>query len=649
MTSTTEMDGVSQAKNLTGPVVTVLAAALTISASAWALEIQQHLAWSLYPQQFFAFALGLALALAFLILPAKQGAKRDSVPWYDIVLAAFGFCASTWIAVRYPELVDSIFSRPAEAYVSGAIVVLLLLESLRRSTGWALVIIVAVFLIYALFGNYVPGRLAGRAQDWRNLSAYLAFDVNGILGLPMAVVSTIVIAFVFFGSVLDITGGGRFFTDASLVAMGRLRGGPMKICVVASCMFGMISGSAVADVVAIGIVSIPLMRNAGYPGYKAAGVQAVASTGAQMMPPVMGAAAFVMAEFLQTSYAAVAIAALVPSLLYYAALFIQADLESAKLGMRGLPPSAIPKTRGLLTGWPFILSFAVLIGTLFEYHWLPQRSALSAAAVAAALTYILGYKGQRPTLRALISTIPKTGRGVVDIILIGAGAGIVIGILNVTGLSFNLSYLLVQIGSSSAILLLVLAAVVSIILGMGMPTLGVYVLLAALVAPSLIQLGVNPMAAHLFILYFGMMSMITPPVAVAAYAAAALAEANPMRTGFAAVRFGWTAFIVPFLFVASPSLILIGRPEVIAEAVITAFLGVWLVSIAVVGYFVRSIGWPLRIAFGIFGLLALIPASAVPYGILKDLAGVVGGIALIGYEIMRQRARVSAGTAGTTP
>ena len=480
----------------------------------------------------------------------------------------------------------------------------------------------------------MPGRLAGRAQDWRNLSAYLAFDVNGILGLPMAVVSTIVIAFVFFGSVLEVTGGGRFFTDASLVAMGRLRGGPMKICVVASCMFGMISGSAVADVVAIGIVSIPLMRNAGYPGYKAAGVQAVASTGAQMMPPVMGAAAFVMAEFLQTSYAAVAIAALVPSLLYYAALFIQADLESAKLGMRGLPPSDIPKARGLLTGWPFIVSFAVLIGTLFEYHWLPQRSALSAAAVAAALTYILGYKGQRPTLRALIRTIPKTGRGVVDIILIGAGAGIVIGILNVTGLSFNLSYLLVQVGSSSAILLLVLAAVVSIILGMGMPTLGVYVLLAALVAPSLIQLGINPMAAHLFILYFGMMSMITPPVAVAAYAGAALAEANPMRTGFAAVRFGWTAFIVPFLFVASPSLILIGRPEVIAEAVVTAFLGVWLVSIAVVGYFVRPIGWPHRIAFGIFGLLALIPASAVPYGILKDLAGVVGGIALLGYEYM---------------
>jgi TRAP transporter 4TM/12TM fusion protein len=641
MSTSAEKDEAPQAHSLTGLVVTILATALTIGASAWALQIQQYMAWSLYPQQFFAAAVALALALAFLILPAKKGAARDFVPWYDILFATLGFCSAAWIAVRYPDLVNAIFARPAGAYIPGAIIILLLLEALRRSTGWALVIIVGVFVLYALFGNYVPGRLAGRPQDWRNLAAYLAFDVNGILGLPTAVVSTIVIAFVFFGSVLNVTGGGRFFTDASLVAMGGLRGGPMKICVAASCLFGMISGSAVADVVAIGIVSIPLMTNAGYPAFRAAGVQSVASTGAQLMPPVMGAAAFVMAEFLQTSYAEVALSALVPGLLYYAALFIQADLESAKLGMRGLPRSEIPPARGLITGWPFVLSFGVLIVTLFQYNWLPERSALAAAAVAAVLAFVLGYKGQRPTLRGLISTIPKTGRGVVDIILIGAGAGIVIGILNVTGLSFNLSYLLVQVGSSSAILLLVLSAIVSIILGMGMPTLGVYVLLAALVAPSLIQLGINPMAAHLFILYFGMMSMITPPVAVAAYAGAALAKADPMRTGYAAVRFGWTAFIVPFLFVASPSLILIGRPEVIAEAVITAFIGVWLASIAVVGYFVRPISWPLRVLFGIFGLLALIPANAVPHGILKDVIGVVGGIVLIAYEFMHRRSATS--------
>jgi TRAP transporter 4TM/12TM fusion protein len=594
------------------------------------------MAWSLYSQQFFAAALALALPLAFITLPAKKGDPRDSVPWYDWLAATVGFLAAAWIAIRYAELVNTIFAHPAAAYIPGAIVVLLLIEALRRSAGVALVVIIVVFLVYALFGDLMPGRLAGRPQDWRGLAAYLAFDVNGILGLPLAVVSTIVIAFVFFGGVLNATGGGRFFTDASLVAMGRLRGGPMKICVVASCLFGMISGSAVADVVAIGIVSIPLMRNAGYPAFKAAGVQSVASTGAQLMPPVMGAAAFVMAEFLQTSYAAVALAAFVPALLYYAALFIQADLESAKLGMRGLPASEIPRARGLLTGWPFIVSFAVLIVTLFQYNWLPEKSALLAAAVAVVLSSIVGYQGQRPKLSALAGTIVSTGRGVIDIILIGAGAGIVIGILNVTGLSFNLSYLLVQVGSSSAALLLVLSAIVSIILGMGMPTLGVYVLLAALVAPSLIQLGINPMAAHLFILYFGMMSMITPPVAVAAFAGAALAKADPMRTGYAAVRFGWTAFVVPFLFVASPTLILIGSPVAIVHSVVTAFFGVWLVSIAVVGYLVRPLGWPMRLLFAVTGLIALVPTAALERGKFADLIAVAVGVVLLAYEFMHR-------------
>jgi TRAP transporter 4TM/12TM fusion protein len=391
-------------------------------------------------------------------------------------------------------------------------------------------------------------------------------------------------------------------------------------------------------VVAIGIVSIPLMRNAGFPAHRAAGVQSVASTGAQLMPPVMGAAAFVMAEFLQTSYAAVALAALVPALLYYTALFIQADLESAKLGMRGLPAAEIPPARGLLTGWPFLVSFGFLIFALFQYNWQPERAALVAAAVAAVLASVFGYKGRRPTVRELASTVVKTGRGVVDIILIGAGAGIVIGILNVTGLSFNLSYLLVQVGSSSAILLLVLSAIISIILGMGMPTLGVYVLLAALVAPSLITLGINPMAAHLFILYFGMMSMITPPVAVAAYAGAAIAKADPMRTGYSAVRFGWSAFIVPFLFVASPTLILIGTPAAIAHSVVTAFFGVWLVSIAIVGYFIRQVNWPLRILFGICGLLALIPAGVfTASGLYTDIVGVGLGVVLLGYEYLYGR------------
>jgi TRAP transporter 4TM/12TM fusion protein len=627
------------------------AAALTIGAAAWSLDLPRYMSWSLYPQQFFAAVLAITLALAFLVLPARRGARRDRVPWYDLVAAVLGLTAAGYLAFRYPQLVNVIFFRPAAVYVPGAIVVLLLIEALRRATGWPLVIIIVVFLLYALFGNHVPGRLAARAQDWQKLSGYLALDANGILGLPTAVISTIVVAFVLFGNVLSAAGGTRFFTDASLVAMGRFRGGPMKISVLASCLFGMISGSAVADVVAIGIVSIPMMRRGGYPPHKAAAVQSVASTGAQMMPPVMGAAAFVMAEFLQTSYAAVALAALVPGLLYYTALFIQADLESARLGMRGLSPEEIPPARRLVTGWHFIIPFAVLIIALFQYNWQPERAALLAAAVAALLAVAAGYQGQRPKLRELIETFAHTGRGVVDIVLIGAGAGIVIGVLNVTGLSFNLTYLLVQVGSSSAALLLVLSAIVCIILGMGLPTLGVYVLLAALVAPALIQLGINPMAAHLYILYFGMMSMITPPVAVAAFAAAALAKADPMRTGFAAMRFGWTAFIVPFLFVASPSLILVGTPFAIAQAVATAFVGVWLVSIGIAGHFVRPVGWAQRIAFAISGILALIPAGAFKGGVLTDIAGIGIGAGLIGWELVRRPSRrepahISAGPAG---
>jgi TRAP transporter 4TM/12TM fusion protein len=618
-------------------IAAVVAVALTLGAAGWALELPQYLSWSLYPQQFFAVALGAGLALAFLSMPVKRGEPRDHVPWYDLAAAALCFLAACWIAYRYQDLVNAIFARPAAAYIPGVIIVLLLLEALRRATGWALVIIITVFLLYALIGNHVPGRLAARAQDWRGLGAYLALDVNGILGLPMAVVTTIVIAFIFFGNVLNVTGGSRFFTDLSLIAMGRLRGGPMKISVVASCLFGMISGSAVADVVAIGIVSIPLMTRAGYPAYKAGGVQSVASTGAQLMPPVMGAAAFVMAEFLQVPYAEVALSALVPGLLYYAALFIQADLESARLGMRGLSAAEIPPARGILTGWPFVVSFVVLIVALFRYNWQPERAALVAAATAALLSYVTGYQRRRPQLGELARSVVVSGYGAVDIILIGAGAGIVIGVLNVTGLSFNLTYLLVQVGASSAALLLVLSAIVCIILGMGLPTLGVYVLLAALVAPALIQLGINPMAAHLFILYFGMMSMITPPVAVAAFAGAAIAKADPMRTGYAAVRFGWSAFIVPFLFVASPTLILIGKPLDIAQAIVTAFIGVWLVSIGIAGFFVRPLGWMSRILFAVGGILALIPAGAFTGGYWTDIVGVGMGLMLIGYEVMRQR------------
>ncbi len=634
-------DDPAPARSAWHPVACALAAVLTVAAAAWSLGLPRYLSLGLYPQQFFAGALALALPVAFLRLPARRGAARDSVPWYDLVAGALGFVAAGYIAVRYPDLVNQIFFRPPQAYVPGAIVTVLGVEALRRATGWALPVIVACFVLYALFGDIVPGRLASRPQDWQKLAGYLAFDVNGILGIPLAVAATIVITFIFFGSLLAVTGGSGFFTDAALLSMGRFRGGSMKIAVVASGLFGSISGSAVANVVATGVVTIPMIKRAGYPAHKAGAIEAVASTGGQLMPPVMGAAAFLMAEFLQIPYAEVVTAALVPGLLYYIALFIQADLEAARLGIARVDAKDIPRARSVLSGWHFFVSFAVLIYALFALNWQPERAALAAAGAVLVTAFGFGYQGRRPRPWQVVQALWRTGFAVIDIVLICVAAGIVIGVLNITGLSFNLTYGLVQLGDGEPLTLLALAALVCVVLGMGLPTLGVYVILAALVAPALVEVGINPVAAHLYVLYFGMMSMITPPVAIAAFAAAGIAKSAPMQTGFEAMRLGWTAYIVPFLFVASPSLLLIGTWQSVTLAVLTAVMGVWLVSIAIAGQFTRSLGAALRIAFAAAGLCALIPAGAFALAIWTDIAGVLAGTALIVREIVATRGRAA--------
>jgi TRAP transporter 4TM/12TM fusion protein len=633
-----EEDEGSRTRPLAGHVAYGLAALLTIVAVAWSLDVPRQVGWAFYPQQFYAAMLAIALAIAFLPRPARAGRPRRAVPWYDVVAAGLGLVAAGYVAVRYPDLVNSIFLRPAEAYVPGAIVALLSLEALRRATGWALVVIVACAIAYAMFGDLLPGGLAGRAQDWQKLAAYFAFDVNGILGIPMAVAATVVVAFIFFGNLLSATGGSSFFTDAALVGMGRFRGGSMKIAVVASGLFGSISGSAVANVVATGVVTIPMIKRDGYPAHKAAAIEAVASTGGQLMPPVMGAAAFLMAEYLEVPYSSVVLAALVPGLLYYVALFFQADLEAARAGISAVDPKDIPPPRRVLGGLHFLLSFAALIYALFSLNWQPERAALLAAGTVAFTALAFGYRGVRPTVGKLVSAVAQTGFAVIEILLICAAAGMVIAVLTVTGLSFNLTYTLVQLGGGNPALLLLLAAIACIVLGMGLPTLGVYVLLAALIAPALVEVGIDRMAAHLYVLYFGMMSMITPPVAIAAFAAAGIAGANPMRTGLEAMRFGWIAYVVPVLFVASPTLLLIGPAFDVALAFVTAVMGVWLVSIAIAGHFTRPLRLPLRALFAVAGLLALVPAGAFPGAVWTDVAGaILGGLLLLhGYLTTRR-------------
>ena len=355
------------------------------------------------------------------------------------------------------------------------------------------------------------------------------------------------------------------------------------------------------------------------------------------MPPVMGASAFLMAEFLSVPYSDIVLAALVPAVLYYVALFIQADLEAARMGIRAVPRDQIPRGKTVLKGVHFVLAFAVLIYLLFWANYRPERAALWAAGTLVATSILIGYTEGRPGFRALLASFARCGHGVMEIILICAASGIVIGVLNVTGLSFNLTYALVQVGGGSAALLLFLSALVCIVLGMGLPTLGVYVLLAALVAPALVEVGISPIGSHLYVLYFGMMSMITPPIALAAFAAATIAQAPSMATGWAAMRFGWSAYVIPVLFVASPTLLLIGEGPDIALAVATAGMGVWLVSSALAGYFSGALSPLMRVAFAASGLAALVPATAFPGAVTTDLVGVGAGALLMAYDVLRRR------------
>lgn len=623
------------------PLAGFLAASITILSAGWALGLPLYFSLALYPQQFVAAVLALALPLAFLMLPARRGTERAGVPWYDAIAALLGLIAAAYIAIRYPDIVNQIFLRPPEAYIPGIVLIVLLIEALRRASGWPLVVIVVAFIAYAMFGDIIPGRFQARAQDWQKLAGYMAYDSNGILGAPLMVASIIVTVFILFGNLLSATGGAKFFTDVALLTMGRFRGGSMKIAVVASGLFGSISGSAVANVVATGVITIPMIKRDNYPAHKAAAIEAVASTGGQLMPPVMGAAAFLMAELLQIPYSDVALAALVPALLYYGALFIQADLEAARLGISHAQAADIPSRAAVIGGLHFMLAFALLIYALFAWNWQPERAALMACASVAVTALLFGYDGVRAKIGALLRSFVTTGEMVVEIIVISAAAGIVIGALNVTGLSFNLTYALVQVGGGNLILLLTLSALVCIVLGMGLPTLGVYVLLAALVAPALVEIGVKPIAAHLYVLYFGMMSMITPPIAFAAFAAASIARASPMKTGLAAVKFGWPAFVLPFLFVYSPTLILIGDTVSIAQAIMTAILGVWLVSAGLAGYLTSKLSPLMRGLFIASGVAALIPAEAFPFALYTDLLGAGGGIVLIGMELLRGRSQAA--------
>jgi len=624
MNSDAELELEAPTEGIVGVASTVLGAALGLAGIAWGADLYRLLGMNFLAEQFLAVVLGLAMALVFIVRPFRRtDLQRVSVPWYDWVLAAVSLGVGLYMGWSYPRMLGDFFNAPWDVLVVTWLLFVLVLEGLRRASGWALLITVLVFFAYALVGHLIGGDLQTREVDINDMVVYLGLDTSGLFGLVLLIGVTVVVPFVFFGQLLSSSGGANFFNDISLALMGRFRGGAAKISIMASSLFGSINGIVVSNILATGVVTIPMMKRSGFKPEHAAAVEASASNGGQLMPPVMGAVAFLMADFLQISYAEVAIAAAVPSLLYYLALFIQADLEAAKGNILRVPASEIPAIlKSLATGWLFLLPFAVLVYALFWQNREPENAAIFACIAVVAIGFLFGYGTQRLTPREVWNCLVRTGVSSADIIMISAAAGFIMGILQITGLGFALTVFLVNIGAGNVYLLLIIAAVLCIVLGMGMPTLGVYVLLAVLIVPALVEVGVSPMAAHMFILYLGMMSFVTPPVAIAAFFAANLAKADPMKTGWVAMRFSWTAYIVPFLFVFSPSLLLqSGSWLDTALSITTAAIGVWFVSAGMIGFGLRRMSGLIQLASIVCGSLLLIPVEMAWWAAGANVAG----------------------------
>jgi TRAP transporter 4TM/12TM fusion protein len=623
----------SKFRTLRGPpgvLLRGLLCILTLVGSLWALEIHHSLALAFFKEQYLGLFLALGVASVFLGVKAGRKERGNAVPWYDWFLAGGGFLVGLYVTVMYPTIAYRLGVLSADRWLLGALAILLILEATRRIAGWGLVWCALPCILYAKFAYLFPGLLYAKGSSWERITSYLYLDASGILGLPLNVAASIIVAFIFFGRALYAVGGDKFLTDVALKIMGRYRGGAAKVAIVSSSLFGTVSGSAVANVAVDGAITIPMMKRTGYPPHVAAAIEAVASNGGQIVPPVMGAAAFLIAEFLNISYGQVALAAAIPACLYYFALFTQVDLEAAKHGLVGLPTDQIPKLKNIMRrGWVFVIPLSLLIYTLMIANWEPGKAGM----LAVIATFFVGalQKETRPAFRAILASIEETGQTLLDIIIVTALAGLVIGSLQLSGLTFKLSLLLVTVTGGNVLLLLALTAFVCILLGMSLPTTVVYITLAVLVGPALTQLGIVPLAAHLFLFYFGMLSLITPPDCLATYTAAAIAHADFWKAGWTGMRLGIAAYIVPFVFAIHPALILKGTAEEILVAVVTASVGVILLGIACAGYLFRPLALAKRGILWLACLLLLLPSWSGVW-LIVDAVGVALALIVILWE-----------------
>ncbi|MCS6921435.1 MAG: TRAP transporter permease [Elioraea sp.] len=588
--------------------------------------------------------LGAVLGLG--LFAAHKRGRPDRIPWYDWLLIG----ASVAVVAHFVLDADGIEMRSFlgpnwRDTAIGLAALLILLEFARRTAGLAMPIIALVFVAYVFAGPWLPGALYHRGVPWREALNFL-IGTEGIFGITTSVSATFIIMFVTFAAFLQTSRAGEFFNDLAMALVGWSRGGPAKVAVVASSMFGTVSGSSVANVVASGTFTIPMMKRAGYDPDTAGAVEATASTGGQLAPPVMGAGAFIMAEILGVRYTEVLIAGIIPALLYYVACFMHADLHALKAGLRGLPRSELPPLGALLVRAYLFAPLAILIATLLS-GYSPFRAA--GLGIAATIVIMAGtFLAHRLLLRgegvlaaiggsllqlwqAICESLWVGAREALQLIAVCATAGIVAGVIGLTGIGGRFAAILLELGGSMPVLALTFAAVVALILGMGVPTTAAYAIAAAVVAPGLIRMGVEPLVAHMFIFYYAVLSAITPPVALASFAAAGLARGNLWGTSLTALKFGMATFIVPYMFYLNPALLAQGPLLAVAQAFLTAFLGVVLLACATEGWLAGRLSWPLRVACGAAAVLCIIPEG------YTDLFGIALGAAIA----LWQRARAS--------
>ncbi|HOV90927.1 MAG TPA: TRAP transporter permease [Syntrophorhabdaceae bacterium] len=524
--------------------------------------------------------LSFGFLITFLSYPYLKGKKLNII---DICLAVLSIICGLYIIINMDALVDRAGMPTTWDIVFGVITTLLVLEMTRRVIGLALVVVSGIFLLYAYFGPYLPDAIAHRGYSIERIATHMYTTLEGIYGVPIGVSATFVILFVIFGAFLEATKTGDFFINFANSIAGKKRGGPAKVAVISSGFFGTISGSAVANVVGTGTYTIPLMKRTGYAPNFAAAIEAVASSGGQLVPPVMGAAAFVISEMTGESYLKICVAAIIPSVLYYTGLFAAVHMEARRANLSGLSDEEVPKFWGTLKSQGYLaISALVLVYFLAVELRSPSFSAFWAIIAALILSSIR--KSTRLNLKGLANALEAGAKGALSVVAACAAAGIVVGVVTLTGLGLKFSGAIIQLAHGNLYLTLVFTMIASLILGMGLPTTAAYIICAILAVPALTNLGVNVLSAHLFVFYFAIISAITPPVALAAYAGAGIAKSDPMKTGLTACRIGLAAFIIPYMFVFNPALLMNAPVLQIIWVTFTALVGVFLLSSSVIGW-----------------------------------------------------------------